>query len=113
MLRRIAADQVTEAGLRLGTYPENVAALRLHRWRVPFVQQHPVGRYRLDFAVPKVKIAIEVDGPHHLRPDVAHRDALRDAWLRERGWVILRVTAGDDEQLSIAARLINLAVAHP
>jgi len=88
MLRRIAADYCSQNGLVVGTYAENVAAMRLHRWGIAVVQQHRVGRYRLDFA---------------------HRDSLRDSALRALGWVILRVTAGDDEQLAKAARLVRLA----
>jgi very-short-patch-repair endonuclease len=89
--------------LQHGTLPEEIAARQLHRWGVPFVQQHRVGRYRLDFAVLATRVAIEIDGPHHWRPDVAVKDVARDAYLREQGWIVLRVTAEDDDQLLRAA----------
>jgi len=46
--------------------------------------------YRLDFAYPHVLVAIEVDGPHHRRPEVAARDRRRDAHLASLGWLVLR-----------------------
>lgn len=48
------------------------------------------GHYRLDFAYPVVKLAIEVDGPHHRLPEVKARDARRDARLRDLGWSVQR-----------------------
>jgi len=46
--------------------------------------------YRIDFAYVPERVAIEVDGPHHRRPEVAARDRRRDAYLRARGWEVLR-----------------------
>lgn len=98
-----------EHGLPLGTQPENLAALRLHQWGLAPLAQYRVGRYRLDFAFPAHLVAIEIDGPHHHRPDVALRDALRDAHLRSLGWIILRVNTGDtfEEQIARASSLIH------
>lgn len=53
--------------------------------------QHPVGGYFIDFAFPSYKIAVEIDDDSHLRPERKVRDRERDAWLRERGWVIIRL----------------------
>lgn len=104
-IRAHARRYVETNGLRAGTHSENLAAKWLHRAAVPFVQQHPVGRYRLDFAVVAVKIAIEVDGFHHRTADGALRDVTRDMFLREQGWVVLRVTADDEDQLATVCRL--------
>jgi very-short-patch-repair endonuclease len=55
-------------------------------------QQHPVGPYTLDFAWPKLKIALEADGyVHRMKPQIA-RDRKRDAWLRANGWLVFRVS---------------------
>lgn len=92
--RRLLAQVVEDKGWRPGTDLENRAALRLDRMgekpdRV--AQQHRVGRYRLDFAWPELRIALEVDGWHHLRPESAARDAQRDAELRALQWLTFRV----------------------
>lgn len=108
-VNRIARTYCEERGLTVGTAPECRAAMRLHQWGHDFVQQHRVGRYRLDFAWPEHEIALEVDGPHHWRPDVAVKDVARDDWLRREGWVVFRVSAGDDldQQLSRVSTIIH------
>lgn len=54
-------------------------------------QQHQVGRYVLDFAWPKLKIAIEADGRVHRADATYQHDRIRDAWLRGQGWLVFRV----------------------
>jgi very-short-patch-repair endonuclease len=95
--------------LRSGTHPENLAAFRLHRGGHKFEHQYRVGRYRLDFAWPKIKVGLEIDGPHHLRPDVAVKDAFRDCELQNEGWLIFRVHYTDsfEEQLARISGLIH------
>ena len=110
MIASAVRQKVEALGLQPGTHPENLAAFRLHQWgHRDFVQQHRVGRYRLDFAWISVQVALEVDGPHHGRPDVAFKDAYRDRELRERGWIVLRVDVGDglEAQLARASLVIH------
>jgi very-short-patch-repair endonuclease len=55
-------------------------------------------RYRLDFAVfcPRGKLDIECDGRKwHSHSSVRAKDALRDAWLSERGWAVMRLSEED------------------
>ena len=54
-------------------------------------QQHVVGRYLLDFAWPGLGIAIEADGGIHHTDARYMCDRIRDAWLREHGWLVFRV----------------------
>jgi very-short-patch-repair endonuclease len=55
--------------------------------------QHKVGRYRLDFAIPDKKIAIEIDGhEYHKKKYQRTHDAQRDRWLFGQGWNVLRFT---------------------
>lgn len=56
-----------------------------------FVREYPVGRYNIDFAHPKFKVAIEGDGRnYHTDPmDVLH-DETRDKALRHQGWYVQR-----------------------
>lgn len=55
--------------------------------------QERVGRYRLDLAFPKRKIAIECDGhAYHSTPEQKARDKRRDRYLVRNGWMVLRFT---------------------
>jgi very-short-patch-repair endonuclease len=75
-------------------------------------QQHRAGRYRIDFAWLDVMVAMEVDGPRHLwDPATAVKDARRDAYLRDQGWLVCRVDAeagpeGLAEQVVRVCRLV-------
>lgn len=51
-------------------------------------------RYRLDFAWPELKIALEYDG-YEAHLGRAAADAAREADLRRRGWLVVRAVASD------------------
>lgn len=97
--RKMAADALAQhivgRGWRPGTALENQVAFILMRFDTPRPeQQHRAGRYRLDFAWPAARIALEADGWWHRSPDGASKDRQRDSWLRSEGWLVFRV---DDE----------------
>lgn len=74
--------------------------------------QAKVGKYSLDFAVPDVRVAIEVDGPMHRIPERAASDLERDRWLSQQGWLVFRLDAYADDDLlahviARIARFIN------
>lgn len=74
---------MTEAEKRLWYH------LRAHRFLgVKFKRQKPVGPYIADFACPALRLVIEIDGGQH--SEEAEYDRLRDAWLRKRGYTVLR-----------------------
>lgn len=55
--------------------------------------QYRVGRYRLDFAWPELRVAVETDGwATHGPREGFEADRARDAALMARGWRVLRVT---------------------
>jgi very-short-patch-repair endonuclease len=93
ILREINRKLIVERGWQSGSDLEDKAAWVLSQaFKASEVkQQHSVGRYRIDFAWPDVKVALEVDGWHHRSPDGAAHDAQRDAALRAEGWIVLRV----------------------
>jgi very-short-patch-repair endonuclease len=62
---------------------------------VSFRKQHPIDPYVVDFYCSSSKLIIEVDGEAHDRGDRPERDERRDAFLRERGYRLLRILAKD------------------
>jgi very-short-patch-repair endonuclease len=63
--------------------------LRAHRFQgFSFRRQAPIGPYIVDFLCPDARLIIEIDGGQHALE--TNRDAVRDAWLREQGFVVLR-----------------------
>lgn len=55
------------------------------------VRQHPVGRYRIDFALPAQKFGIELDGhATHSSTAAIAADRRRQRQLEEMGWHIIR-----------------------
>ena len=55
--------------------------------------QHKVGPYRLDMALPNIKLAIECDGKaYHSSPAQKAKDKKRDSYLKTNGWTVVRVS---------------------
>ena len=74
--------QMTDAERRLWY---RLRAHRLENWK--FKRQVPIGPYIINFASLNTKIVIEVDGGQH---QASNRDAVRDRYLTELGYVVLR-----------------------
>ena len=70
---------------------QTLRTLREHGF--PVRRQHPIESMIVDFAITKARLVIEIDGGIHKLPDVAHRDAERDALLKASGWDVLRIPA--------------------
>ena len=57
-----------------------------------FIRQQPIGRYVVDFVCRERRLAIELDGGQHADNP---RDLIRDQWLREHNYRILRFWNND------------------
>jgi very-short-patch-repair endonuclease len=57
-----------------------------------FVRQEPIGRYICDFVCREKTIVIEVDGGQHAG---SKRDEVRDRYLHEQGYRVLRFWNND------------------
>ncbi len=55
-----------------------------------FRRQEPVGRYIMDFVCFQARLVIELDGQQHATEQAEH-DAVRDQWLQDQGFQVLRV----------------------
>ncbi len=55
-----------------------------------FYRQKIIGNYIVDFYCPSAKVIIEIDGGQHLEAEGLHKDALRDKYLMDLGFKILR-----------------------
>ncbi len=60
-----------------------------------FRKQVALGRYVADFVCFHAQLVIEVDGDTHYTPAAIRYDAERDAFLRSRGFSVLRFTNDD------------------
>jgi very-short-patch-repair endonuclease len=57
-----------------------------------FVRKEPIGRYICDFVCREKRLVIEVDGGQH---SGSVRDELRDRYLREQGYRVMRFWNND------------------
>jgi len=84
--------------------------LRNRQLGVDFRRQHPAGPFVLDFYAPALRLAIECDGGQHAQAEA--KDRQRDAWLAERGVIVLRFWNSDVvENLSGVVETIATGIA--
>ena len=89
LLRRFARQQRTQA-----VQAEALVwtAVRNRRWDgAKFQRQVPLGNYILDFVCFEHRLIVEIDGPSHDVLEQRLADEVRDAWLRDQGFRVLRL----------------------
>lgn len=58
-----------------------------------YIREYPMGIYSLDFAWVEEKKCIEIDGEQHQRfLEYKKRDKRKDQYLKENGWLVLRIS---------------------
>ena len=101
------------------SYPEVLLWQRLRGspMGLRFRRQHPIGSdYTADFYCPAARMVIEVDGEIHSVAGAPERDAVRDAYMRAQGLMVVRVPAIDllrDADGTAEAIVVLCAVAPP
>jgi very-short-patch-repair endonuclease len=91
--------------------------LRAHRLSgMGFRRQTPIGPYIVDFVSHAAKVIIELDGGQHFEDASEARDAARDAYLRSKGFRVLRfnnydVMTNREGVLTTIAAVLGEAVA--
>ena len=63
--------------------------------KLKFYRQYSVGPYILDFYCPRIRLAIELDGPSHNKPDSRIYDKERDQFLRNSKIKVMRFKNGE------------------
>lgn len=60
------------------------------------VGQHRIAGYRVDFAIPKKRIVIEIDGyGYHTGRRKFAADAIRQRRIQKAGWTVIRLSGAD------------------
>ncbi len=63
---------------------------------VQYLAEHRIGPYTVDFLIPDRNIVVECDGSYwHSKPNVKARDIVRDKWLSDRGFQVVRLDEPD------------------
>jgi very-short-patch-repair endonuclease len=89
------------------------ASLRAHRLRGwKFRRQQPIGPYVVDFICFERRLIVEVDGSQHAQ--MLDRDAVRDAFLNKRGFLVLRFWDNDvlKETAAVLDWIAQVALLH-
>ncbi|MGE3303530.1 MAG: endonuclease domain-containing protein [Hyphomonadaceae bacterium] len=115
------ADAIARSLRKRLTYPETLLWLRLRRLRgegLHFRRQSPIGRYIVDFECRAARIVVEIDGSQHAKPDRLRVDDERTAWLRHRGYDVLRfwnndVVSRTDDIAALVAQAVRTALLLP
>jgi very-short-patch-repair endonuclease len=90
-----SAFKIAKRERKSGNLPEVLVwrELRKRPGGYKFRRHHPISKLVLDFACLGCRLAIEIDGEAHGMGDRAERDTRRDAYLRSRGFAVLRIPA--------------------
>lgn len=56
------------------------------------LRQHIIGGYIVDFLFRKSKLIVELDGGYHFTEEQQKEDAIRQEWLEQQGYKVLRLT---------------------
>ena len=56
-----------------------------------FRREYPIPPYTADFCCVALKLIVEVDGEHHDTEEGREHDEVRDRYLTERGYTLLRI----------------------
>lgn len=55
-----------------------------------FRRQHTIGNFIADFACVEAMLVIELDGEQHAKGKASERDAKRDQFMDQEGWIVMR-----------------------
>lgn len=97
------------------SYLEDQFERMVLRYSLPIpYREYNFHRYRFDFAWPKLKVAVEIDGGtyiggNHVKGKAYHRDCKKHNLAQLEGWVLLRADkdmSGTDEFLCQVRKML-------
>lgn len=65
------------------------------------VIENPFSFYIVDFFFPDTNTCLELDGKYHLKLTQFKKDKKRDAYLKEQGYTVIRITNNKAYQISL------------
>ena len=85
--------------------------LRGTKTGLKFRRQHPIGPYVVDFYTRDAMLVVEIDGEAHDRADRPARDVVREAFLTENGYRMVRIPAADvlRDAVGVATSIVAFA----
>lgn len=91
-----APESPAQANLRHLLNSDPLLKQYKNKWVENYVGASPTSKYEIDFAMPDLKIGIEVDGwqYHGKYKEAFLRDREKDFSIKANGWVLLRIQAG-------------------
>lgn len=89
------------------SYPESIAIRVLDSIGIDYEYEMPLEKYYVDFAIHSRKIAIEIDGQQHNKPERKEVDGIKDALLKERGWKVFRIKWPTDNIIESIKNIIK------
>jgi very-short-patch-repair endonuclease len=93
--------------------PEVLLWQRLRRGQggARFRRQHPIGDYVTDFYCAAARLVIEVDGAVHADAARMERDRIRDKFMADKGYNVVRILTADilRDVDQVAAAIVALA----
>jgi len=88
---------------------ERMVESALDTLRIPYHRQYSTRTgFVLDFALPDIKVDLEVDGPFHDTDKSRKRDRFRNLQVRREGWRVVRI---HHTELDAAADVPSLLLA--
>jgi len=83
--------------------------LRDSKTRYKFRKQRIIGQYIVDFVSLELKFIIEVDGESHNHIEIAKNDIIRQEYLEQLGYKIMRFT---DEEILKELTSVGIIIEH-
>lgn len=95
--RKIVQEKIINYGYLFNSEPEVCFALQLEKQKIDYVPNYKIGKHKVDFFLPKLKIVLEIDG------EMYHTDENKE-FLRERA--IMTILGNEYEIVRIPAKFV-------